>query len=961
MSKKIGRIALCLALLLMPVQTVAQTVNDLEVKDEYTLVAIEYESNTTIATSKSYKNAVTIFNREKDKYNNLAIVYQGKVLKVEYGIVSINSTPKCDYNVEFKNSIDNGSNYVNGCYGVDAAYLGTNETGTKIEMMISGVAGWANISDVEILPLEMLPARISTYVVKEGYLYHQIKQTFSNDLYSALINVGSAPSYLASDVEYYSYDGHYFYSNDNLWAMLDDYRASTRTRSINASDPYYNYYQFVSHRTLTNVTVEEVTTYIRDTLQIKDQLVDYLDMDKDSADDTLNRSQFYGEEAAFFQYQYQYGANALMMLGLSMNETAFGRSSLSFTRNNLFGHAAYDSDVEKNASRYFNVKSSIYSHAKYYISGSYANPFRFQFHGSYFGNKANGMNVSYASDPYWGEKAAQFYQQVDQAFGSKDNNSTTLGIKTSVDDVKVYQYASTTSTILYSTGLQPDFSFVILDAFSNEEGDWYKIQSEATLNEESKVDMVYNYDYQNYNGYIKQTDVQVLMNPDKMASKEMVSVEFNADGGVFVDGSSTVSYLIETGRTPVCEEPKKEGFMFDGWDIKLSPVTEHSVYTAHYVEVESIEMAETPIQLIEWNDRINIDGGVVRINLANGKEKTLPLTTSMISGFDLKSEGEQEVVVSVAGHTTSYTITVDKELDTIRQELKDEIALILEEMSDVEELSDQQSERILALKVKMDTYMVPYLTQPQLRQLDKLIYLAINHRIKYVIYENYLDASVSGLSLSIDLGDSLEKKFLPDTIKLVVKKNINGTHSKAMKRVAEGNGLSVIGSFEIQTQKNLNQFELNTPVLISIKKPEGATSNQLFTVYLYNDGEIVKCYTKQTSNYIQFMTPAIGEFMILSRNTTNEYTIEDVQETVRVDNSDRDILALIAGGLFIAVILLVLVILVDVLLRKWKRKKNRDQQENTIEDDSIQPSRSESGISTESSTERDHFTDQSHD
>ena len=56
-----------------------------------------------------------------------------------------------------------------------------------------------------------------------------------------------------------------------------------------------------------------------------------------------------------------------MMLALSMNESASGRSSLSFTRNNLFGHAAYDSDVEANAKRYFKLSSSILSHAKTYV------------------------------------------------------------------------------------------------------------------------------------------------------------------------------------------------------------------------------------------------------------------------------------------------------------------------------------------------------------------------------------------------------------------------------------------------------------------------------------------------------------------------------------------------------------------------------------------------------------------
>lgn len=936
MFKKYCILIIVFVLGLLPIQVNALSTSDFVVSEDFSIVSIEKDAVNVLQTAKNYKSALAIYNRESSNYNNVAIVQNGKVLQVEYGLISIKSTPACDYNVEFRNVIDNGSNYVNGCYGADAAYLGTNESGTKVMMMISGVAGWVNIDDVTIYPLEMLPSRSSTYVVKEGYLYHQIKQSFSSDFYSALINNGPAPSYLESDVEYYSYDGHYFYNNDSLWVMLDDLKASSRASSVNPNEPYYNYYQFVSHRTLTNVTYEEVLDYFRNTLQVSHQITSYLDMDKDSADDTLNRSQFYDEEDSFFQYQYQYGANALMMIGLSMNETAIGRSSLAFTRNNLFGHAAYDSDVEKNASRYFGVNSSIYSHAKYYISGSYANPFRFQFHGSFFGNKANGMNVSYASDPYWGEKAAQFYLNIDEAFGFKDYNSVALGIKTSQEDVKVYQYDSTTSTILYSTGKNPDFAFVILDEITNAEGTWYKIQSEATLNEESKVDMMYYYDYSNNIAYIKQSDVQLLLNMDKLGQKELVGVAFDANGGVFQDDSTSIHYALEMGRTPVIEVPTKENAYFVGWDKEIAPISEETTYVAQYKDVASIEMKQLPIQDFEWNDRINIDKGIVQINFTDQTTEEVELSTSMVSNFDLKTEGDQEVIVSVAGKTISYPITVNKELDTIRQELKEEITLVLEEMSELEALSPEQVERVLALKQRMDEYMVPYLTQPQLRALDGIIYKAINHRIHYVIYKNDLDASISGLSLSIDLGDSLDKKYLKDTIKLIVKNSINKEHEKLMEAVAIGNGYKVVDSFAIKTQKNLDNFELNTPVLISIKKPEGAKDNELFTVLLYVDGEVVKCYTKQTNNYIQFMTPAIGEFMLVSRTTTNEYIIDDVIETVRVDNSDADIPALIAAGLFGLTILLGAIVGVDALLRKRRRKKIHDQQKDTVEDDSIQ-------------------------
>ena len=40
-------------------------------------------------------------------------------------------------------------------------------------------------------------------------------------------------------------------------------------------------------------------------------------------------------------------------------------------------------------------------------------------------------------------------------------------------------------------------AFVILGYLSTENGDYYKVQCEATLNADSAVDLSYNYDFQN--------------------------------------------------------------------------------------------------------------------------------------------------------------------------------------------------------------------------------------------------------------------------------------------------------------------------------------------------------------------------------------------------------------------------------------------------------------------------------
>ena len=66
---------------------------------------------------------------------------------------------------------------------------------------------------------------------------------------------------MKSNTVYYSYDGHYFYTT--YQKMIDDYKANTRKNSINASKPYYNYYQYVSSRTKTSFTASDLNGYVK--------------------------------------------------------------------------------------------------------------------------------------------------------------------------------------------------------------------------------------------------------------------------------------------------------------------------------------------------------------------------------------------------------------------------------------------------------------------------------------------------------------------------------------------------------------------------------------------------------------------------------------------------------------------------------------------------------------------------
>ena len=50
--------------------------------------------------------------------------------------------------------------------------------------------------------------------------------------------------------------------------MLEDYKTNVRTHSVNSSNPYYNYYQYLSHRSLTTYNASQLNQAISYFLKI---------------------------------------------------------------------------------------------------------------------------------------------------------------------------------------------------------------------------------------------------------------------------------------------------------------------------------------------------------------------------------------------------------------------------------------------------------------------------------------------------------------------------------------------------------------------------------------------------------------------------------------------------------------------------------------------------------------------
>ena len=447
--------------------------------------------------------------QEQEARKNMEGLQVGGVRDLKYGVVNFRTKSSASLNTNYVDAVTGESGYTNGYYAADAAFLGY-ENG-KVKFMLSGVIGLVNASEVEVLDATE-DWYVSFYRCEQGVLKHYIKNSMYGNSYSSAITVGEMQSYMKNNVYYYSYDGHYFYTD--YIDMLDDYLNDTRANAINADEPYYNYYQFVSNRSKTGFTADDINNYVKYYL---------------GSSYTSSKTKMYQMGQYYIQYQNQYGANALAVFGVSANESAFGTSNIAKTKNNLFGHNAVDSDPDM-ANGYSSPQNSIKDHAKYYVNLWYSTPKYSTYHGSFLGDKASGM-LSYASDPYWGEKAAHWAWSLDLYTKDKsDVGKETLVFK-DAGAVNVRKEPSTSSTVLYTTPENANMSFVLLDEVkgSTVSGSdvWYKIQLDVPLNSDrTAIDYSGDkYDFAKSYGYIHSS----------LLSKDVLD---NDSGGGSGDGGS---------------------------------------------------------------------------------------------------------------------------------------------------------------------------------------------------------------------------------------------------------------------------------------------------------------------------------------------------------------------------------------------------------------------------------------
>lgn len=232
----------------------------------------------------------------------------------------------------------------------------------RLAITISGLSGYMKTEDLQALDAskDFIP-----YYESDGHrFYHYVAQ-------NASIPVAAHLSDMEVGKKYYSADGLHF-------------------EGFNLENPFL----FKDLTEATNYSAE--------------------DLDKVFSLLNINNSLLENKGATFKEAEEHYHINALYLLAHSALESDWGRSKIAKDKNNFFGITAYDTTPYLSAKTFDDVDKGILGATKW-IKENYIDRGR-----TFLGNKASGMNVEYASDPYWGEKIASVMMKINEKLGGKD-------------------------------------------------------------------------------------------------------------------------------------------------------------------------------------------------------------------------------------------------------------------------------------------------------------------------------------------------------------------------------------------------------------------------------------------------------------------------------------------------------------------------------------------------------------
>lgn len=419
----------------------------------------------TISNGQLVKKGITYktYDAALNAYNNTtgaeAILYFDDIIKIKRGLAyaanTVVNTTSIYKDPQFKTRLT----YVEE--GREMHYVGSGPD--YVIVRIGGTQGYVSHQTADLTPQDLITGRDYYYVSKYGtlshYLYNHItKQTGS-------YSIAPKAPFMSNETTYYSNDGVNY---------------TTATGAV--AGEYYPYFQWQSVRTKSNYTAQELDNLIMTRLQ-------ELEAPTGRYKDATTKSKMIGLGAVAKQLETQYNVNALFVVSAAFHESAYGMSDKAQTLNNLYGIGIYDdpTKIDPEKSSFLEPKFSMEAFVKYYAGGGYVKQTDWRSAGAVPGNKTTGMNVNYASDPYWGAKIAGHMWRSDMAMGDKDYAKHQLGMTTATSTLNVRtQPVVNSSTLIFTykqkyMGFTGKFGFpvVIIGEGKDTSGaTWYQVQSD---------------------------------------------------------------------------------------------------------------------------------------------------------------------------------------------------------------------------------------------------------------------------------------------------------------------------------------------------------------------------------------------------------------------------------------------------------------------------------------------------
>lgn len=394
---------------------------------------------------------------------------------------------------------------------------------------------------------------------------------------SSTTSIGVAPNFMVEGTTYYSSDGVNFYSDISC---------------KNYVGTYYNYYQFVPFRTKTNISGSTLNSYL------KDHCNDY------------NSSQLNDRGDEFKYNESKYGCNATLVFAMGIHESGWGKSQLSYEPyNNLFGYGAYDSNVSL-AHQYATISDCIASQ----MGDNLANYLDVSC-GSYFsmslGTKGGGFMTKYASDPYWAEKIAHYYYEIDKYANGyngnlSDYNSYNIALVNSFN-IEVKRDANPNSQTLYRVANKNGYQKNLITVTLGDANGYTKVQLSNPIDANNNV--VY---------------------PITLSKGTIVDYDYNRSVG-YIPSSALVALNFATTQEPevVPKEPEVK---------EADPSKSETLISINSLELEGNVIKIDGIGLISYvnfDDLSKIKHELVIKNLETGNEAAFDLSTYECEGFGL--------------------------------------------------------------------------------------------------------------------------------------------------------------------------------------------------------------------------------------------------------------------------------------------------------------------------------------